>query len=124
MRVLIDMNLSPAWVGLFQNAGIAAIHWSDVGAVTAKDFLIMEWARDHQCVVFTHDLDFGAILHAARASAPSVIQLRHEDTHPIRMAPFVIPVVLSFHEDLKVGCLLTIHPRRNRVQLLPFRKSP
>jgi len=32
MRVLIDMNLSPAWVSFLRAAGFDADQWSDVGA--------------------------------------------------------------------------------------------
>ena len=30
MTFLVDMNLSPEWVGLLENSGIDAIHWSTV----------------------------------------------------------------------------------------------
>ena len=31
MKVLIDMNLSPEWVGFLEREGHQAIHWSEVG---------------------------------------------------------------------------------------------
>ncbi|MDR1989612.1 MAG: DUF5615 family PIN-like protein [Acidobacteriaceae bacterium] len=37
MTILVDMNLSPAWVAALNDAGIEASHWSAVGAATATD---------------------------------------------------------------------------------------
>jgi predicted nuclease of predicted toxin-antitoxin system len=38
-------------------------------------FEIKSWARAHGAIVFTHDLDFGAMLAATKANAPSVIHV-------------------------------------------------
>jgi predicted nuclease of predicted toxin-antitoxin system len=45
MRVLIDMNLSPAWASFLHAAGFEADHWSEVGARTATDRDIMNGRR-------------------------------------------------------------------------------
>jgi predicted nuclease of predicted toxin-antitoxin system len=37
MKLLVDMNLSPAWVPVLVNAGFEAIHWSRVGHPGATD---------------------------------------------------------------------------------------
>jgi predicted nuclease of predicted toxin-antitoxin system len=39
----------------------------------------MKWANDNGYVVFTHDLDFGALLATTHAQGPSVIQIRTQD---------------------------------------------
>ncbi|MBV8534818.1 MAG: DUF5615 family PIN-like protein, partial [Alphaproteobacteria bacterium] len=65
MKFLVDMNLAPAWCGVFRQAGWDAVHWSSVGAPDAADVEIMSWVLDRGYVLFTHDLDFGAILAAA-----------------------------------------------------------
>lgn len=62
MKILIDMNLPPSWVQVFRQENWEAYHWSAVGSPTAPDSEILEWATDNGCVVFTHDLDFGALL--------------------------------------------------------------
>ncbi len=81
MKILVDMNLSPSWVGFLREHGYSALHWSMVGSATAPDAEILEWASQHGCVVFSHDLDMSAILAATGASAypgssPSLITLR------------------------------------------------
>ena len=42
----------------------------------------MDWARNNQHVVFTHDLDFGTMLALSHEAGPSVLQVRTEDTLP------------------------------------------
>jgi len=73
VRILIDMNLPPRWKAVFERAGYAARHWSEVGPPDATDRDIMRWARKQDYIVFTHDLDFSARLAATQATAPSVI---------------------------------------------------
>lgn len=76
------MNLSPHWREVFERRGWQAVHWSTVGDPRATDRVIMEWARTHQYVVFTHDLDFGMLLALTHADGPSVIQVRVQDVLP------------------------------------------
>jgi predicted nuclease of predicted toxin-antitoxin system len=52
MKLLVDMNLSPRWVGLTK-AGFEAVHWSNVGAANASDTEIMRYASTHDYVVLT-----------------------------------------------------------------------
>jgi predicted nuclease of predicted toxin-antitoxin system len=56
MRILIDMNLPPRWVDFFADHGLNAIHWSTIGPLNAPDSEVLEWVREHNHVVFTHDL--------------------------------------------------------------------
>jgi len=62
MKILIDMNLSPAWVSVLEEAGHIASHWSTVGSLNASDREILLWTKTNGYLLFTHDLDFGAIL--------------------------------------------------------------
>ena len=68
MKILIDMNLPPRWAKVFAGAGWEALHWSQVGAPTASDREIMAWARENGYIVFTHDLDFSALLAATQGN--------------------------------------------------------
>ena len=117
------MNLSPDWVRVFSQMQWEAKHWMDVGHATAPDTHIMTWAKEFGYVVFTHDLDFGALLAATGAIAPSVVQMRCEDTRPASMGNIVISAMLSHEEALTAGALVTIDPRRMRVTLLPLKRN-
>lgn len=120
MKILIDMNLSPDWCQALSQFGIESIHWSNVGEPTAPDKILMEWAKDNGYVVFTHDLDFGSILAATQANAPSVIQVRVQDTFPEVLIDTVVAVLEQFEPQLTAGALITIDKSKSRVRILPM----
>jgi predicted nuclease of predicted toxin-antitoxin system len=121
MSILIDMNLSPVWVSYLNNYGITAIHWSEIGDQDAPDEIIFEFAKAHNHIIFTNDLDFGAILAAANANAPSVFQVRTQDLTPESIGEKVLKCLSQFNEQLDAGCMLTLDSAKSKVRLLPFR---
>lgn len=120
MKILVDMNLSPAWVPALNAAGHEAIHWTAVGKPNAPDRELFAWARMHEHIVFTHDLDFGAILAATKAEGPSVVQLRMQDISPELSAKILMRVLSQFQEALTSGALISLDPRGARARLLPL----
>lgn len=122
MKLLIDMNLSPSWVEALRATGLEAVHWSSVGDPHAPDRGLLEYAKAGGYVVFTNDLDFGAILAASAASCPSVIQLRAADLTPARLGPLVQNALAQYAEWLERGALITIEAARLRARILPLRK--
>ena len=79
MKLLVDMNLSPTWVSYLGSHQIEAWHWSDIGDPAASDTTVMNWAREREHVVFTHDLDFSALLAATEAKGPIDISVNHDN---------------------------------------------
>ena len=120
MKILIDMNLSPDWVEVFQKSGWQAQHWSQIGSPTATDQEIMGWARAEGWIVFTHDLDFGTLLSLTRARSPSVIQVRTQDVMPTHLANRLIQVLREQESALENGALVTIDEAKSRVRILPL----
>ena len=120
MRLLIDMNLSPEWVEVFQQGGWDAVHWSAIGDPRATDSIIMEWARANGYVVFTHDLDFGALLATTRAQGPSVIQVRTQDVMPQSLGSRMVQILRQYQPILEKGTLVTVDETKSRVRILPF----
>lgn len=120
MKLLIDMNLSPAWVETFQHSGLQAVHWSTVGDPRATDRSIMQWARDNGYIVFTHDLDFGTLLAATEAKGPSVIQIRTQDVTPEHLQHAVIAALRQFEAMLEQGALIIIDEKKYRARILPL----
>jgi len=123
MKILLDMNLSPLWVSFLEAEGYKVRHWKDIGAADAPDTEIMAWARNNGHIVFTHDLDFSALLFATNAIAPSVIQLRIEDIRPQSVGATVLIALQKAEEQINRGALVTIDPRKNRIRLLPLRQG-
>lgn len=122
MNILIDMNLSPEWVHVFEDAGWNVIHWSSIGKANASDEEIFEYTKNNGSVIFTHDLDFGSILAAANAAYPSVIQVRVQDVTPQYLSSFVISAIRQFKDQLDAGALITIDENKSRARILPLRK--
>jgi predicted nuclease of predicted toxin-antitoxin system len=120
IKLLIDTNLSADWVPIFQSNGWSAIHWSTIGDPCASDRTIMDWASANHHVVFTYDLDFGTILALARATGPSVLQVRAEDVLPDRLQAVVIAALKQHEADLAAGALVVVDASRSRVRVLPI----
>jgi predicted nuclease of predicted toxin-antitoxin system len=123
MKILIDMNLPPRWVQVFAEEGWEAFHWSQVGALNASDREIITWARENGYVVFTHDLDFSALLAAMQGEGPSVIQIRTQNILPAAIGDLVIDSLKRFRSELEKGAIITLDPGRARVRILPLRGS-
>jgi predicted nuclease of predicted toxin-antitoxin system len=121
MRVLVDMNLSPAWAKFLSDKGISATHWSGVGAANAADREIMAYAAEHNYIVLTHDLDFGAILAANQGDKPSVIQIRSDDLRPETIGTAVVTALRNAEAELDAGALVSVEPHRTRLRILPFK---
>jgi len=120
MKILVDMNLSPDWCPLLIASGWETKHWREVGDPRAPDRELLMWARSNGYVVLTHDLDFGNILAATGAQAPSVVQLRDHDVMPDRRGAFVVKVLSQQEKNLERGALLSIDSSSARVRLLPL----
>ena len=121
IKILIDMNLSPKWVDVLNAEGWEAVHWSKIGDIGAMDQVIMKWALDHGFIVFTHDLDFGSILAATSAAAPSVIQVRTQNVMPESVGIIVIDAIRKFKDKLDDGALISIDHIKARVKVFPIR---
>ena len=120
MKILVDMNLPPRWIQLFARAGWEALHWSQVGAPTARDQEIMAWARENGYIVYTHDLDFSALLAATQGKGPSVIQIRTQNILPEGIGTLVITALKQYQRELEQGAIMTIDPQRARIRILPL----
>ena len=120
MKLLLDMNMAARWVEHLERFGILAVHWSSVGRANSPDQEILLYARTHECVVITQDLDFGISLAVSGAASPSVIQLRTENVGPEAIGATVVYACRNMEEELTRGALLTIDPQKIRISSLPL----
>ena len=120
MQILIDMNLPPGWVSVFSDSGFDAVHWSTIGDGDAPDRRLMQWAKQREYVVFTHDLDFSSLLAATQASKPSVIQLRTDNVLPSNNSTLVVRALRQFESELQEGAILSVDLEQSRVRYLPL----
>ena len=80
----------------------------------------MEYAKKHDYTVFTHDLDFGAILATTNAGKPSVVQLRMGVVIPDNIVSIVVSALKNLIDEIDKGALVTIDQNKTRVSLLPL----
>jgi predicted nuclease of predicted toxin-antitoxin system len=120
MKIIVDVNLAVRWASMLSDRGIEAVHWSAIGAANAQDIEIMSYARQNNYSVFTNDLDFSAILVSTRASGPSVIQIRTDDTRPEAHLDRVADSLIRFSAAMEQGTIITIDPNKTRLHILPF----
>ena len=114
------MNLSPDWCEVLRRDGWDAVHWSGIGKPTALDNEVLSYAKQNQYVVFTHDLDFSAILAATQASGPSIIQVRAQDTLSAQFHDLVASALRRYQTQLETGAIVVVDQFRARVRILPL----
>ena len=123
MKLLVDMNLSPDWVPLLASHGWEVSHWSTLGPGNAPDTVLMNWAREHQQVVLTQDLDFSQLLYTTQQRGPSVILLRMDNEFDPAARDHVCAAIALAETALATGALLTISGHRVRLRHLPISPS-
>ncbi|MBR4741892.1 MAG: DUF5615 family PIN-like protein [Desulfovibrio sp.] len=122
MKILLDMTLSPKWVRYLTATGVHAIHWSSVGSANAPDSDIMDYARTHNFVILTQDLDFTTLLAFSKDKKPSVPQLRAENTDSAVIGVAIVKALRQAETMLDEGALLTIDTDKVRLNILPLRQ--
>jgi predicted nuclease of predicted toxin-antitoxin system len=107
-----------------KQAGFEAVHWVSLGSPTASDVEIMEWARLNDHIVFTHDMDFSALLAMTGATGPSVLQIRAQDVLPEAIGHDVVRVLTLRAPMFAAGAIVTIDKVMSRVRVLPIKRDP
>lgn len=121
MKILVDMNLSPRWPKVLQEAGHEAIWWKEVGTINAPDQALFAWAKEHGYIVLTADLDFAHLLALTGENGPSVLLLRLAYPEPPEATPWVLSALTTHKEALEKGAIAVIGPEKTRLRLLPLR---
>ncbi len=120
MNIILDINLSPIWVDWLSRRGHTAIHWSEVGDPRAPDTEILEWAKNHDHLIFTHDLDFSRLLALTHTQGPSVLQVRTEDVLPSGIGNLVMNALDQFSDLIESGAIVVIDATSSRARVLPI----
>nr|WP_306469602.1 DUF5615 family PIN-like protein [Oscillatoria laete-virens] len=117
---MLDMNLTPQWIGVLQSAGHHVRHWSDIGKPDASDHEIARWASENQFCIVSQDLDFSSLLFNSRATSPSVILIRSLDARPETLTPMLLQTLEKISNELQKGALVSLDSSRARVSILPL----
>jgi predicted nuclease of predicted toxin-antitoxin system len=114
------MNISPLTVSRLKRGGWDIIRSSDVMDKSAKDLDLSEYARQHNMVVITQDLDFSMLLAIKGYEKPSLINVRLEEAKPDYVANRIIDAVSELEPELSRGAVVTVDETSVRYRHLPI----
>jgi predicted nuclease of predicted toxin-antitoxin system len=120
MKLLLDQGLPLSAAALLRDAGIDAIHVSEIGMSETEDAGIIQRARDEGRIVATLDADFHTLLALNVAIAPSVIRIRIERLRAQALTDLLLTVIAKCAEDLEQGSAVTVELSRIRIRRLPL----
>jgi predicted nuclease of predicted toxin-antitoxin system len=123
LKFIVDMNLSPLTVGQLGERGWKIIRVSDVMDARTDDIDILNYARDHNQVVITNDLDFSELLAVNGCDSPSVINLRLENMYPGFVTQRIIDIVSQLEDELKKGIVVSVDDISARFRNLPITRE-
>jgi len=120
MKILLDMNVPLRYAELLRAKGLDASGWTDFGLPNASDTEIMEFARNHNFIVMTCDLDFSAILSATHQLTPSVVQIRGSILGASEAVELIVAALSKYRTYLENGAILSINAKTARLRILPI----
>lgn len=120
LEFLANMNISPVTVEKLRGRGWNIIRVSEIMDRGARDAEILDYAKGHNKVLITQDLDFSALLAAKRYDKPSVVSLRFDNADPNFIADRIVEIVKEFEEELKEGVVISVDETSARYRNLPI----
>lgn len=121
MRLLLDNNLSERLLPLLGPAGWDVEHVRRLALAAAPDAEVLATAREQERVLVSADTDFGALLAASRATAPSVVLVRRVTGRRAEdLAALLIANLTPLVDELTAGAVVAIGDDSVRVRRLPL----
>lgn len=120
LKFLANMNISPLTVGDLRTSGWEVVRVPDVLDRRSTDVDILEYARQHNQVILTQDLDFSALLALSGHSKPSVVNLRLTHATPGMITKRLTDVLPVLTSDSEEGAIASVDEASARVRKLPI----
>jgi len=114
------MDISPFTVEDLRKNGWIIKRIPEVMDVRSTDMEILKYARTHNQVVITQDLDFSALLAVGGYKNPSVITLRLEYPTPSFVVNRLTDIVPKIEEELINGAIASVDEVSVRYRRLPI----
>ena len=121
LAFLADMNISPFTVLQLKGRGWNIIRVSEVMDKSTKDLGLLEYARRHDMVIITQDLDFSMLLAVKGFGKPSLVNVRLEEAKPAYVTSRIIDTVSALEPELAKGAVVTVDEASLRYRYLPIR---
>lgn len=119
MKLLLDMCVPLGVIGDLDEAGHDVVHVRDLDP-RANDAWIIEWARKHDRIAVTIDLDFGDIMSHVKEASPSVVLMRLRNPTPANVVVRLMSALDDHREALASGAIVIVEDSRIRVRRLPI----
>ena len=120
IKLIGDMNISPQTVTALQQQGWDIIRVPDVLPATASDVEILNFARQENRVIVTHDLDFSMLVALSGYNQPSLITLRLSSTDLNTVNQKLLEILPEIEQQLQAGSAITIEDTAVRIRQLPI----
>ena len=117
---MANMNISPYTVKNLREKGWNIVRVSELMDAGSKDIEILKYAREHNKVLITQDLDFSALLAVGGYEKPSIINLRLENARPDYVTNRIIATVSELEKELELGIIVRVDEVSARYKSLPI----
>lgn len=114
------MNISPLTVSQLRSRGWDINRVSDVMDKSTKDLDLLEYARRHNMVIITQDLDFSMLLALKGYEKPSLINICLKEARPDHVTSRIIDTVSALAPELTKGAVVTVDETSARYRYLPL----
>jgi predicted nuclease of predicted toxin-antitoxin system len=120
VKVPLDQDVPRRAAALLGEAGVDAVHASEVGLSSARDAEIIDGCRARGTVAVTLDADIHALVALSGLTTPSTIRIRVQGLKGPEMARLISDVLETRRDALAAGALVTVQAGRLRVRRLPI----
>ena len=120
MKILLDEGLPQRAAALLRDAGLDAVHITEIRDPSTADLSILETARDDGRIVVTLDADFHALLAMNGWPAPSVIRIRRQGLSASDIRDLLVHLVVDHAQVLTEGVALSVRAHLVGIHKLPL----
>ena len=121
IEFLADMNISPSTVKQLRKKGWDIVRISEILDRQSTDIKIINYAKEHNKVIITQDLDFSMLLAVRGYTKPSVINLRVQNARADFITKRIVTAVSLMEEELRDGVIVTVDETSVRYRSLPIK---
>jgi len=120
LEFIANMNISSLTVNELKKLGWNIVRVSEILEVKTRDIELLSFAREHNKVLITQDLDFSALLAVRGYEKPSVINIRVENPNPDFITSRLVEVVSRMKKELEEGAIVSVDEVSARYRNLPL----
>ncbi len=118
---IANMNISPLTINELKKQGWQIVRVSEIMEANTKDIDLLNYARLHNKVIITQDLDFSALLAIGGHEKPRVINIRVENPKPDYITRRLIEIVSKMKQELEEGIIVSVDDFSVRYRNLPIK---